>query len=159
MRLRDFALLAAILAPGLACGRRGKEPPRAFTVPPSAMKDSGYRVAWADSWFPPSVPRGAKVRARVVFRNAGSEIWHGSVHCVHYFVPAGASLSQGRDPAPRLLLQRPVSPGQTVKLERFVVQAPAAPGSYLLVFDLVNEEVAWFSDRGAGRLTLPVRVE
>jgi hypothetical protein len=40
----------------------------------------------------------------------------------------------------------------------FVV-APAAPGDYALQFDLVQENVAWFEDRGAHRFLVPVRVE
>ena len=159
MKIRDFVLPGLFLVPVLGCDRRERDAPPPFTVPASEMKESGYRVSWGIPVFPSSVPRGAKVRARVVFRNAGTEIWHGSVHCARYFVPAGAPLAQGRDPAPRLLLQRPVAPGQSVTLERFVVEAPAEPGDFVLVFDLVNEGVAWFSDRGAARLTIPVRVE
>ena len=123
------------------------------------MAASGYRVAWGESSFPARVPRSAAVRARVSFRNAGTEIWPGSVRCAAYFVPEGAPMAQGRDPAPRLLLQRPVAPGQSVTLDRFLVTAPPQPGEYRLVFDLVNEMVAWFSDRGASRLVVPVRVE
>lgn len=155
-KLSSF-LLALLSA--AACRRRTGDFPPAFAVPPSEMKAAGYRVSWGEHGFPASVPRSRKVRARVTFVNAGTEIWRGSVHCAHYFVPAGAPLSQGRDPARRLLLQRPVAPGQSVTLERFEVETPAQPGDYVLVFDLVNEMVAWFSDRGAPRLAIPVRVE
>jgi hypothetical protein len=148
---------AGLLLP--ACSRRGEEFPPAFVVPPSEMKPSGYRVQWESFRFPRRVARASKVYARVRFGNAGSEVWHGSVHCARYFVPSGAPLSAGRDPAPRLLLKRPVAPGQSVTLERFPVETPDQSGDYVLVFDLVNEEVAWFSDRGARRLVIPVRVD
>jgi len=155
MRWKLFAAVAALL---LAAACRRGDPP-AFRVPNSEMKPSGYRVAWTAHEFPERVARSSRVLGRVAFRNSGTETWRGSVHCVRYFVPAAAPLGQGRDPAPRLLLKRPVAPGQTVVLERFAVQTPDQPGDYVLVFDLVNEFVAWFSDRGADRLRIPVRVE
>jgi hypothetical protein len=46
-----------------------------------------------------------------------------------------------------------------VVLDRFEVRAPETPGRYLLVFDLVNEGQSWFSDKGADRLAIPVRIE
>jgi len=158
IRRRPARLATLLLALAAGSCRNRRDPPP-FLVPPAAMKDSGYRVVWQGHTFPADVPAAARVRARIVFRNAGTEIWSGSVHAVRYFVREGASASEGRDGAPRLLLQRPVAPGQTVTLERFEVETPKESGRYLLVFDLVNENVAWFSDRGAPRLTIPVRVE
>lgn len=156
--MRPARALVPLLLACVSCGG-GRDFPPAFQAPSAEMKPSGYRVAWGEHWFPARVPRSAGVRARVSFRNTGTEVWPGNVHCVAYFVPEGAPISQGRDPAPRLRLQRPVAPGQSVTLERFMVSAPARPGDYRLVFDLVNEMVAWFSDRGASRLVVPVRVE
>ena len=155
---RSFRLAAVLIGLGAGACRDRRDPPP-FVVPPAAMKDSGYRVSWEGHAFPAAVPAAARVRARVVFRNAGTEVWSGSVHAALYFVREGSPLAEGRDAARRLLLQRPVAPGQTVTLERFEVETPAQSGPYRLVFDLVNENVAWFSDRGAPRLTIPVRVE
>ena len=157
MKGRAVALAAIVLAGTAACRRRSDPVP--FVVPSPAMPDSGYRVSWEGHAFPPNVAASSKTMARVVFRNAGTAVWRGSVHAVRYFVPEGAPLKEGRDAAPRLRLERPVAPGQAVTLERFEVQAPSAPGRYFLVFDLVNENVAWFSDRGAPPLPVPVRVE
>jgi hypothetical protein len=155
--------IAAAFLLGLAAvsggGCRGRRDPAPFVVPPPEMRESGYRVAWQSRDFPPSVAASSKTMARIVFRNSGTEIWHGSVHAARYFVPEGAPLKEGRDDAPRLTLRRPVAPGQTVTLERFEVAAPARPGRYRLVFDLVNEGVAWFSDRGAPPCAIPVRVD
>lgn len=156
---RFLVLLGAVI--GAACGgKRGPGgDPAPFAVPSSEIEPSGYRVAWGEHWFPARITHGSAVRGRVTLVNAGTEIWHGSVRCAHYFVPAGEPLVEGRDAALRLLFKRPVAPRQTVTLERFVVRAPDRPGDYVLVFDLVNEMVAWFSDRGADRLVVPVRVD
>ena len=39
------------------------------------------------------------------------------------------------------------------------LQAPERPGRYLLKWDLVNETVAWFRDRGCPPLEVEVTVE
>jgi hypothetical protein len=51
-----------------------------------------------------------------------------------------------------------LAPGQTLKLEQ-LIEAPTAPGSYLLELDPVFEYVAWFSQKARGKtLRLPVEV-
>ena len=52
---------------------------------------------------------------------------------------------------------RPVAPGDSAAIT-VAVTAPAEPGSYRLQLDLVQEMVAWFEDKGAPRLVIPVRV-
>jgi hypothetical protein len=54
-------------------------------------------------------------------------------------------------------LSAPLPPGGSATL-RLPVRAPASPGDYRLQVDLVEEGVAWFEDRGAERLVIPVRV-
>ncbi|MEW6003022.1 MAG: hypothetical protein AB1638_10305 [Nitrospirota bacterium] len=39
------------------------------------------------------------------------------------------------------------------------VAAPGNPGEYMLEFDMVQERVSWFKDRGSKTATVPVRVE
>jgi hypothetical protein len=58
----------------------------------------------------------------------------------------------------RTALPAAVAPGQTVTLN-VIVKMPAAPGTYLLRFDLVQEGVAWFSGQGVpmGSATLQVQ--
>ncbi|MEW6154011.1 MAG: class I SAM-dependent methyltransferase [Actinomycetota bacterium] len=57
----------------------------------------------------------------------------------------------------RETLPRDLAPDQTVKVE-LAVEAPRVPGRYQLVLDLVQEDVAWFSDRGSPPLSVPVTV-
>jgi hypothetical protein len=150
----SLAVIVSLAAPG--CGRRN---PPAFAIPANEMNATGYRVRWENAEIPPNVARAGRVYGRVRFVNAGTEIWHGWIHCAYYFVRADASPERGREAATRLAFQRPVAPGQEVVLERFAISTPTQPGDYFLVFDLINEFVAWFSDRGAERLRVAVRVE
>jgi hypothetical protein len=55
-------------------------------------------------------------------------------------------------------LPGPVPPGKTATLT-VAVEAPPAPGSYLLQLDLVEELVVWFEYRGAAKLLVPVAVD
>jgi hypothetical protein len=76
----------------------------------------------------------------------------------YHWSPPGAGDS-GSHAGNRTLLRRPVAPGERVILERVEVQTPETPGPYLLDFELVNEFVAWFRDRGATVLSVPVTVD
>jgi hypothetical protein len=50
-----------------------------------------------------------------------------------------------------------ISGGSVVGLTATVV-APAAPGSYCLVYDLVKEGITWFSTQGVAPLSVSVTV-
>jgi hypothetical protein len=58
----------------------------------------------------------------------------------------------------RTTLSRDVKPGEEVELE-LRVKAPENPGSYVLMVDLVQENVAWFNERGSATANLAVTVE
>jgi len=89
----------------------------------------------------------ATVRARV--QNAGAAPWPAlmggrPVHLGNHWRDVGGGLLQlddGRAP-----LSRDVQPGDEVEVE-LTVTAPVEPGEYLLELDLVQEGVAWFSQR------------
>ena len=58
----------------------------------------------------------------------------------------------------RATLLRDLLPGHEAELS-FTVNAPKAPGRYLLEFDVLQENVSWFSLKGSPTLRLPVSVE
>lgn len=57
----------------------------------------------------------------------------------------------------RAFLPTTVEPGATVEVA-LKVQAPAEPGDYLLEFDLVQEHVCWFSEKGSPTARVAIRV-
>ena len=59
----------------------------------------------------------------------------------------------GRTPLPG-----DVAPGQVLEL-RLTIKAPPSPGDYVLILDLVQENVSWFFDKGSAAAKLKVRVE
>jgi SAM-dependent methyltransferase len=89
----------------------------------------------------------AVVRARV--RNAGASPWPSllggrPVHLGNHWRSADGGLLQLDDG--RAQLPHDVGPGEEVELE-LTVTAPIEPGEYVLELDLVQEGVAWFSQR------------
>lgn len=51
-----------------------------------------------------------------------------------------------------------VNPGESVEIP-WAIQAPARPGDYLLEFDMVSEDVAWFEDYGSKPFGIPISVK
>lgn len=156
MRRVPLILLLALCP---ACGKTPLEYPPALEPPKAALPPSAYRVRWVEHDFPARARRSSTLRGRLGFVNAGDGIWTGWVQCAYYFVPAGQKATQEGRVAPRLSLKRPVAPGQRVTFDWLTLATPERAGDYSLVFDLVNETVAWFSDRGGERLVIPIRIE
>jgi hypothetical protein len=57
----------------------------------------------------------------------------------------------------RTQLPSDLNPGESLTLKA-AIQAPDKAGEYVLHMTLVQEGVAWFSDRGGGQVSLPVSV-
>jgi hypothetical protein len=51
-----------------------------------------------------------------------------------------------------------IAPGEALTIDDVLVQAPPKPGSYHLQVTLVHEKVAWFENKGAKILDVPVIV-
>lgn len=67
----------------------------------------------------------------------------------------GAVVFNGR----RTFLPGPVGPNQTTTLPSATLQAPSNPGTYILKWDMVHENKAWFSWKGVptGEQTVVVK--
>lgn len=88
----------------------------------------------------------ARVVVPVTVRNVGRRPWRKTdqIHLsYHLYENAGRPLVDG----PRTDLSRDVMPGESITLEA-VLRAPLKEGEYLLMWDLVHEDVTWFSGQG-----------
>ncbi len=122
------------------------------------------------------VQAGKSLRVTLAARNAGSTVWlnnaigselqprRGDVAAILRWeraetsVPLGPSVGD-ETAAGTLLVEQPVHPGETVRLDG-VVSAPRQKGRYLLRVDLVCQSVGWFSEVGPTRkIEMPVVVE
>jgi hypothetical protein len=55
-------------------------------------------------------------------------------------------------------LPRDLKPGEETKVP-LLITAPREPGNYILELDLVQEQVAWFRDKGSATTRLKIQVE
>lgn len=127
------------------------------TPPPVAPS---YRVAYLSHTTPASMAAGQRVRVTMRIRNDGNVVWKAGgqqpVHLgYHWYDSAGAIAPAWEDI--RSDLPGDVAPGAAVTVQA-EVGAPAAPGQYVLKWDMVEEGVAWFAWRGAATLDVPVNV-
>ena len=136
-----------------------KEAPRPrMPLPPEAFRAELSVVA---------APTALRAKEPAVFlmriKNASPVVWlarerGGGTHQVsvgnHWLDPNGKSLINDDG---RSALLRDLRPGETVELP-LTVNAPAAPGRYLLEIDMLQEGVSWFGLIGSSTVRLPVEV-
>ena len=109
-----------------------------------------YGVRWLDAAVPPEVSAGEKLVVPVILQNSGNLPWPSEG-----YTPVRAGYrwldSTGREVLSQDLhspLPRSVEPGGEVRVQVGIV-APAVPGVYTLQLDLVQENFAWLSSKGA----------
>ena len=127
-----------------------------------------YAVGWLTNDMPTQMARGSAVPVHIQVRNAGDWTWPDKQAANpanpdgSYAVRLGYHWVSRGKPAPpdtrvRGELSKPLPPGETATIE-LTLTAPDEPGEYQLQLDLVEELVAWFSEKGAQPLMLPVSV-
>lgn len=120
------------------------------------LPDDAYRVTWRIDAHPTSIPRGGTSQATVSFLNMSPCSWPHAVHLGYHWTPTSAGLPAIWDGG-RELPNRRIEPGQLVTLPVHL-KAPAVPGRYSLVYDLVFEQVDFFSTRGGATAAVPMDV-
>lgn len=150
-------------------------PPAPVPLPDSAFKVAWQRVVWrkmdwpAMRWVATGVLEGLHPRERVLalvtLRNAGDRAWpdaaaadpaRSGIYAVR-LAYRWRRASGWRPYEERADLREPLAAGQAAAVWIPVI-APPEPGYYQLQFDLVQERIAWFADKGADQLLLPARI-
>jgi len=120
-----------------------------------------YGVDWLDHNVPETMPPDTMTTVSFKLKNEGSKSWPADgpnpVHLAyHWFTPNG-QLAGCWDTF-RTSLPDDVPPGSEVNLTNVALKSPAAPGQYVLRWDLVEEGVTWFSKEGARPLEMTIEV-
>lgn len=168
-------VMILVLAVVIACGRRkeraffdhepSKPRPAKFHPP---LPPSAFHVEWTPVQLS-ELPAGGSTVVSVTFKNTSDATWPDAAmadparksgsYAVRLSYSwrekvAGAKIVGSGE---RVNLAKPLAPGETTTLP-IGVRAPAKPGQYELIFDLVQELCCWFSSHGADPLTVPVEV-
>jgi len=127
----------------------GAPEPDSTNAPPEWLR-ARLRVAP----LPSAAPIGSELAVSAECENAGRSTWVSRAREVGGHVTFGAKIlrADGRlvdDLQGRRALPADVPPGGAVRIESALSLANLAPGRYRLVFDMVNERVAWFQDLGS----------
>jgi hypothetical protein len=126
-----------------------------------ALPDSAFAASIAVEDPPHAVEASAFATLTLRVTNRSDMVWRHDIPagrhiCVgnHWLLEDGTTVVS--DDA-RAFLPRRIEPGETVEMQ-LKVQAPAAPGRYLLEVDLVQEHICWFSQKGSPAARVAVTV-
>lgn len=157
-RRRMMAVVAAIVI-GLSLVARTFSTQSIAALRLSSQSDQDwYRAAFVSS-PPASLSVCRVVRVPVTVQNRSPLTWvaRGSLsyHLGYHWLasPTRVAVFEGL----RTALPGDLGPGQSMRVLA-TLRAPAAQGSYLLVWDMVQENVSWFSLKSAAYARIPVRV-
>jgi len=157
------ALLGALLTISLgACGKTG-------APSGSPLADSAFQVEWLSAEVPAQMKPGEVATVKVKFRNISDQVWPDPKTADPEGTGAYAvrlawrwrtsdEMTTGEGTSLRTDLTEPLGPGRETTLA-IDVTAPKQPGQYRLQFDLVQELVGFFEDRGAKLEIVPVNVQ
>lgn len=133
------------------------------TVAPSPLPNEAYKAAITPVQPLPAFKAGESASITVKVKNAGTGTWpalgQGPKYKVdlgnHWFDAKGVELAgdDGRCPLPHDL-----KAGEEAEL-LLRVKAPKTPGDYVLVLDMVHEDITWFALRGSPTVKLNVTVQ
>lgn len=116
--------------------------------------DPVYRVSYLSHDTPATLSPGQRATVSLRVRNDGNVLWpaggDNAVRLGQRWLPSGGD-------GPRLPLPSDTAPGQTQALLA-AVQAPASAGAYTLRWDMIEENVGWFAERGVTPLDVAVSV-
>jgi len=120
------------------------------------LPNEAYRVAWMIVNHPTSIGHDGISQATVSFRNASPCSWPHAVHLGYHWKPLERGLPNVWDGG-RARPDHQIEPQQVVTLP-VQLKAPESSGRYLLEYDLVFENVDWFTSRGGTSAAVQMEV-
>lgn len=131
--------------------------------PPAPLPDNGFRATLTVANPPTKLAPGEEASLTVKVRNASDVAWPlgGRPGDGFYQVNLGDHWkgADGKEVKvdERVAMPHALGPGEEVE-RVLVVKAPDKPGDYELELDMVQEGVAWFSQKGSQPLKFNVKV-
>src|SRR5262249_22096893 len=125
--------------------------------PPACQPTKAYGATYDASATPTTMPGNQTKTVMIKVPNAGALSWPvaGNFHLsYHWLLNGQPAVYDGK----RTSLTQTVSPCETTTLSA-TLTAPSSPGTYTLQWDMVQENVTWFSTQGVptGNRTVTVQ--
>jgi hypothetical protein len=159
LRLAAFALAASALASGAACRGARQTNGEAQSKSAHALPDEAFRAQITLTDPPAKLRAGQQERVEVRVRNASPVFWWARggetnerddnkyrLAAADRWLKADGALVTDMDGRHGLL--KDLRPGEEAEV-LLLVNAPKEPGEYILEVDLVQEQVAWFGEKGS----------
>lgn len=135
---------------------------------PVALPGNGFKAELALVEPPQKLRSGQKETVRVKIKNASDVVWWARgapinarqdnkfyLAAANRWLKSDGTLLTNMDG--RYGIGKDLKPGEETEVP-LLVTAPQDPGDYLLEIDLVQEQVAWFSDKGSPTVKAKVTV-
>lgn len=166
-----FAAACACALLAVGCSRGPASNTAATPTPvktPGPLPDAAFKAQLTLPDAPAKLRAGQKETVQVRIRNASDVFWWSRGGEVNerndnwFYIAAGnrwlkADGSLVTDMDGRYGISKDLKPGEETEIP-LLVTAPKEPGEYLLEVDLVQEQVAWFSDKGSPTVRAKVTV-
>lgn len=167
-----LALLGISVLAGCSSNQTSTTPPKVASATPETLVeralqplvDSGFKAQITVANPPVKLARGQRQELTVRVKNTSSATWpmQGRAGDGLYQVNLGDHWinTEGKDVKvdERLALPRAVKPGEEVEMSLTIV-APVKPGNFTVEIDMVQEGVAWFTQKGSQPERLKIKVE
>ncbi len=136
---------------------------------PSALPDNGFKAQITLPDAPAKLRAGEKATLQVKIKNASDVTWYARGALVNtnpgnkFYLAAGNRWLSAADQTVitnmdgRYGLNRDLKPGEETEIP-LIITAPKVAGDYLLDVDLVQEQVAWFHEKGSATAKVKVSV-
>jgi hypothetical protein len=155
-RLAVFLLLTVTVNVLAACGEKNG-------TGSTVANDSAFSVFSQEIHLNnpfPQILKSQSVKIPVSVRNTSGFTWpalgENAVHLAYHWLDKSGNPVIFDGERTHLIQDLPV--GGTATLDATII-APSLPGDYTLRLTFVQEGIAWFNDRGAMAVDLPVKVE
>ena len=158
-----LALLAIFLAGGCSTQNSAPSSPGAAvdrSRTPSALPEDGFKATISLIDPPAKLRAGEKTTIQVKVKNASGVLWYARGAEVNdssdtrFILAAGDRWLKAADETlvtdmdGRYGLSKDLRPGEETEVP-LTITAPKEPGEYILEVDVVQEQVAWFHDKGS----------
>ncbi|MET0650369.1 MAG: hypothetical protein ABW208_27490 [Pyrinomonadaceae bacterium] len=163
-KLFALVLACALAAAAAGCRQRGGDTANTAATPapaktPGPLPDAGFKAQLSLPDAPAKLRVGQKENVQVHIKNASDVYWWsrgGEVNDRNdnwFYIAAGNRWLKPdgtlvTDMDGRYGISKDLRPGEETEIP-LAVTAPKEPGEYILEVDLVQEQVAWFSDKGS----------
>lgn len=152
-----------------SAGDQNPTPPPPGPKAAAALPDNGFKAQLAVADPPARLRAGQKQTVQVKVKNASDVQWYargGEVNTNpdnRFYIAVGNRWlkAEGEEMVTnmdgRYGLPKDLAPGEEIEVP-LQVTAPKTPGDYLLEFDLIQEQVGWFLDKGSPTAKVKVTV-